>query len=47
MQSLELCSVAERFNDDTESDCYTVDAAGNAALDSSTLTVNGVTLTFK
>ena len=33
--------------DDTESDCYTVDAAGNAALVSSTLTVNNVTLTFE
>ena len=33
--------------DDAESDCYTVDAAGNAALVSVTLTVNGVTLTFE
>jgi hypothetical protein len=33
--------------DDAESDCYTVDAAGNAALVSVTLAVNGVTLTFE
>ncbi len=31
----------------TESDCYTVDASGNAALTSITLVVDGVTLNFK
>jgi hypothetical protein len=30
----------------SESDCYTVDAAGNAALDSITVTVNGMPLKF-
>lgn len=33
--------------DDAESDCYTVDAAGKAALVSITLTVNGTTLAFQ
>jgi hypothetical protein len=38
---------ADDLVDDTESDCYTVDASGNAAMVSITLTVNGVTLTFE
>jgi hypothetical protein len=38
---------ADDLVDDSESDCYTVNAAGNAALVSVTLTVNGVTLTFE
>ena len=38
---------ADDLLDDSESYCYTVDAAGNAALVSVTLTVNGVTLTFE
>jgi hypothetical protein len=33
--------------DDTESDCYTVDASGNVTLDTITLSVNGVTLNFQ
>jgi hypothetical protein len=31
----------------TETDCYTVDASGNTALVSITVTVNGVTLKFQ
>jgi hypothetical protein len=38
---------ADDLVDDSESDCYTVDASGNAELVSVTLTVNGVTLTFE
>ena len=38
---------ADDLVDDSENDCYKVDAAGNAALVSVTLTVNGVTLTFE
>jgi hypothetical protein len=38
---------ADDLVDDAESDCYTVDAAGKAALVSITLTVNGTTLTFE
>jgi hypothetical protein len=38
---------ADDLVDDSESDCYTVDAAGNAALVSITLTVTGVPLTFE
>jgi len=38
---------ADDLLDDSENDCYTVDAAGNAALVSVTLTVNGVTLRFE
>jgi hypothetical protein len=38
---------ADDLVDDSESDCYTVDAAGNAALVSVALTVNGVTLKFE
>lgn len=38
---------ADGLGDGTESDCYTVDAAGNAALISIAVTVGSVTLTFK
>jgi len=38
---------ADDLVDDSAKDCYTVDAAGNAALVSVTLTVNGVPLTFE
>lgn len=38
---------ADDLVDDSENDCYKVDAGGNAALISVTLTVNGVTLTFE
>ena len=38
--------MADHMANGTESDCYTVDAAGTAALDSITLMVNGTTLTF-
>jgi hypothetical protein len=38
---------ADGLVDDTESDCYSVDASGDVALVSITLTVNGETLTFE
>jgi hypothetical protein len=38
---------ADDVVDDAESDCYTVDAAGKAALVSIALTVNGTTLRFQ
>lgn len=37
---------ADGLSDGTESDCYTVDSAGNAVLLSITVTVSGGTLTF-
>jgi hypothetical protein len=56
--TLRLCLNSTIFNttaqgtndglgNDTESDCYTVDASGHAVLASITLSVNGVTLTFQ
>jgi hypothetical protein len=38
--------MADGLANDSESDCYTVDAAGNVALTSITVMVNGTTLTF-
>ena len=38
--------MADGMANSTESDCYTVDASGTAALHSITVTVGGVTLTF-
>ena len=47
MTNVTAQGTADDLVDDAESDCYTVDAAGNAALVSVTLAVNGVTLTFE
>jgi hypothetical protein len=38
---------ADDLVDDAESDCYSVDAAGDTALVSTTMTVNGADLTFQ
>jgi hypothetical protein len=38
---------ADQLQDGTETDCYSVDAAGSASLVSVTVTVGGVALTFQ
>jgi hypothetical protein len=38
--------MADGLADNTETDCYSVDASGNTALVSIALTVNGETLKF-
>ena len=47
MTNVTAQGTADDLVDDTQSDCYSIDAAGNAALVSITLTVNGVDLTFR
>jgi len=37
---------ADGLTDNTETDCYSVDASGNTALVSIAITVNGATLKF-